>query len=271
MAGDWIKMRTDLYRDPKVICMADFLMSPDGELARSVSQNIQRDMGVTSNVMRNVTVGALVAVWGVARHQGKRSGDNLCIVGVTPSVVDDIAELPGFGDAMERVGWLVKHPNGLVFPKFFKDHNADPTEKNRERQARYRERKRNVTDNVTRNVTVTTEQSRVEKRVLAPALGAADLRKAADKARKISEKLGSCVNAKNKRLLIGACVLSEELGEDWLNTAVGETRGAQPQKPYAYLRSVLIRTAGELGCDLEASIARMDFPIAKRATLVPEV
>lgn len=27
MAGDWIKMRTDLYRDPKVSLIADALMA----------------------------------------------------------------------------------------------------------------------------------------------------------------------------------------------------------------------------------------------------
>ena len=57
MAGDWIKMRTDLYRNPKVCVMADLLMSADGELARYVDQHKQRAMTVTRNVMRNVKIG----------------------------------------------------------------------------------------------------------------------------------------------------------------------------------------------------------------------
>lgn len=67
MAGDWIKMRTDLYRDPKVIVMANLLGQPDSHLSRHVNQFTQRDMSVTSNVTRCAVVGALVAVWGVDR------------------------------------------------------------------------------------------------------------------------------------------------------------------------------------------------------------
>lgn len=157
-ASDWVKMRTDLYRDPKVCVMADRLMDEDGDLARYVDQNRQRQMTVTRNVMRNVTVGALVTVWGVTRHRGKRIGDDLLIRGATVSVVDDIADLPGFGEAMQSVGWAVETEEGVVFPAFFTEYNADPSEdsreKNAERQRRYRERRngeRNVTHNVTSN------------------------------------------------------------------------------------------------------------------------
>ena len=52
MAGDWIKMRTDLYRDPKVSLIADALMAPGSELSRYVTNNCQREMTVTRNVMR---------------------------------------------------------------------------------------------------------------------------------------------------------------------------------------------------------------------------
>jgi len=34
MGLDWIKMRTDLYRDPKVCVMADLLMDTTGELGK---------------------------------------------------------------------------------------------------------------------------------------------------------------------------------------------------------------------------------------------
>jgi len=91
MAGDWIKMRTDLYRDPKVSVMADLLMAPDSDLSMFVDQHCQRQMTVTRNVMRNVTVGALVAVWGVMRLRGKRENDDLIYRGVTSAVLDDIA------------------------------------------------------------------------------------------------------------------------------------------------------------------------------------
>lgn len=168
MAGDWIKMRVDLYRDPKVCVIADALMDEGGELARYVNQIRQRDMTVTRNVTRNVTVGALVTVWGVMRHRGKRDGDDLVCRGVSIAVIDDVADLPGFGTAMASVGWVVETDKGIVFPAFFDEYNVDPNEKKAsaaaERQRRYRERKQSesdVTRDVTRDVTVT---HREEKR-----------------------------------------------------------------------------------------------------------
>jgi len=157
MAGDWIKMRTDLYRDPKVILIADHLMGPRSALSRYVSQNLQRDMSVTRNVTRNAVVGALVTVWGVMRHQGARSGDDLLLSGCSLAVIDDIAELQGFGEAMASAGWLTEGDDGLYFPRFFAENNTDPKTdqkvKNAERQKRYRESKKEENRNVTRNVT----------------------------------------------------------------------------------------------------------------------
>lgn len=173
MAGDWIKMRTDLYRDPKVSVIAELLMAPDGDLARFVDQNRQRQMTVTRNVMRNVTVGALVSVWGVMRLRGKHVGDDLVCRGITSAVLDDIADLPGFGAAMVTVGWAIETDEGLVLPRFFEDQNVDPEDtakrKNAERQKRFRERNSNESDdvdNVTHNVTVThrEEKRREEKK-----------------------------------------------------------------------------------------------------------
>jgi len=168
MAGDWIKMRTDLYRDPKVCVIADELMAADGELAGYVSQMKQRDMTVTRNVTRNATVGSLVTVWGVMRHRGKRVERDLLCRGVTLSIIDDVSDMPGFGAAMSVVGWAVETDDGVVFPNFFDDYNVDPAEKKSlaaaERQRRYRESKKqkeDVTRDVTRDVTVT---HREEKR-----------------------------------------------------------------------------------------------------------
>lgn len=160
MAADWIKMRTDLYRDPKVILMADSLLSREGSLSRYVSQHNKCDMSVTRNVMRNAVVGSLVTVWGVLRHQGTREDSALRLAGCSESIIDDIAELPGFGLAMAEVGWAVKDKKGLLFPRFFEENNtdpkSDPKEKNAERQRRFRELKKlesNGNRNVTRNVT----------------------------------------------------------------------------------------------------------------------
>jgi hypothetical protein len=175
MACDWIKMRTDLYRHPKVCAMADFLMKKDGKLATFISQNCQRDMTVTRNVMRNVTVGALVTVWGVMRHRGTRENNDLKLHGMSSAIINDIADLPGLDDAMAQVGWVVEDGEWLIFPRFFEEMNIEPgmdaKEKNAERQRRYREKlaeKSHGNSNGNRNVTVTSqcsareEKSRVE-------------------------------------------------------------------------------------------------------------
>ena len=168
MAFDWIKMRTDLYRDPKVCVIADFLMDKDGDLAAYISQNCQRDMTVTRNVTRCATVGALVTVWGVMRHRGKRHGDDLIVTGVTVNIVDDIADLPGFGAAMQSAEWLIEDEHGITFPRFFEDYNVEPVKeaktKAAERQAKYR-RNKSVTPSVTRYVTEASQSNtREEKR-----------------------------------------------------------------------------------------------------------
>lgn len=167
MAVDWIKMRTDLYRDPKVCMMADFLADPEGELGRFVNQNCRRDMTVTRNVTRNAVVGALLSVWGVARHRGKIDGCDLFLRGATLAVVDDLADLPGFGDAMASIGWAVQEKKGVVFPRFFEEFNVMPEkdhlEKNAERQRRFREKQR-VNSNGNRNVTVTLQNNDREEK-----------------------------------------------------------------------------------------------------------
>jgi hypothetical protein len=165
---DWIKMRTDLYRDPKVCLMADHLLNLEHDLARYVNQNMQRNMAVTRNVMRCATVGATLAVWGVMRHRGKRNGDDLTCSGVTVQVLDDIADLPGFGEAMQSCGWVAETDEGIVFPRFFAEYNVEIDDKGKssaaERQARYRQSqkaKRDGERDATRDVT---SDGREEKR-----------------------------------------------------------------------------------------------------------
>jgi hypothetical protein len=163
MAGDWIKMRTDLYRDPKVCVMGSLLseMLRNSDVTRDVTRcATETSRTVTRSIARCACVGALVSVWGVLRHRGKRVGDDLCCAGVTLAVIDDIADIPGFGDVMAHVGWVAQDDEGIVLPRFFSEYNADPSGKEKtpaaERQARYRRNKMaqpNVTETVTPSVT----------------------------------------------------------------------------------------------------------------------
>ena len=164
MAADWIKVRSDLHKNPKVCRMVDFLIDPDGDLAAHVRMVCGSEMTVTRNALRNVTVGACVTLWGVTRNTSKRNGDNAVMRNATLSVCDDITDVPGFGKALEFVGWVIETDEGLVFPRFYEEFNKDPSEEskksNAERQRKYREKR-----NALRNVTVTSQSNIEESRV----------------------------------------------------------------------------------------------------------
>jgi hypothetical protein len=179
MSGDWLKMSTGLYRDPKVITMASIVFSKTGRLASEVSRVTSRDMSVTQNVTRCAVVGALLNVWGVFRHQGRRVGDDLVVTSSSVEVVDAVSELTGLGTAMLSVGWLKVEAGNVIFPRFFEENNVDPKDKKRksdaERKRRQRERERAERDrdigcdigrdchaDVRRDVT---GQSRIEKEI----------------------------------------------------------------------------------------------------------
>lgn len=166
MAGDWIKMRPGLLISPKINGIARILES-DPVVANALSTGFAGCMSeiVKRNVMRNVTVGALLAVWGAANEH---TSDGV-FKNADLDDIDDIAGIPHFATAMRSVGWLeydedkleVKLPNFSEYNTCGRDRAA---ERNAERQRKYRERKKsesNATHNVTRDVT---NNGREEKR-----------------------------------------------------------------------------------------------------------
>lgn len=91
MAGDWIKMRTDLFTHPKVV---------------RISSALKAD--------RFRTVGGLMSVWclfDAHSTDGQLEGYSL-------ATVDDLIGWQGFATAMQTVGWLEDCPGGLVLPEF---------------------------------------------------------------------------------------------------------------------------------------------------------
>lgn len=84
MAGDWIKMRTDLSEDPAVIAIADRL-----------------------GIDEFSVVGRLHRIWSWADSQ-LRDGR---AYGVTTQWIDRFVHLEGFSDALIDVGWLGKIEN----------------------------------------------------------------------------------------------------------------------------------------------------------------
>lgn len=168
MAGDWIKVRVLLSRDPKVIRMAEWLLN---EPRFRNLMHISSAPG-TEPAARNVTVAlcvtGLVVTWGVARERGDRNGFDLVLDCCRLSDLSTISDVPFFGEAMAHVGWVkTRGKETVIFPKFFKD-NESPDDKHRrqnaERQARHRakgsEKDSSVTVTPPRNVTVTMEKRR---------------------------------------------------------------------------------------------------------------
>ncbi|MGV0128869.1 hypothetical protein [Burkholderia gladioli] len=110
MAGDWIKMRSDLFTHPKVV---------------RISSALQAD--------RLKTVGGLMSVWCLfdAHSEDGR------LEGYTFETVDELIGWRGFSRAMNSVGWLDEDSEGLVLPDF-DTHNGQSAK----RRAQDTDRKR---------------------------------------------------------------------------------------------------------------------------------
>jgi hypothetical protein len=113
VAGEWIKMRSDLHDDPAVFRIASIL-----------------------KIDKFSVVGRLHTFWSwIDRHSVDGHVD-----GAASSDVDEIVRLDGFADALLQVRWLQADDDGLSIPRFER-HNGDSA-KNRtlknQRQARWR-------------------------------------------------------------------------------------------------------------------------------------
>lgn len=96
MAGDWIKMRTDLRDDPAV-----------------------QSMAVQLGADPDLVVGKLHRIW----SWGDKQTPDGEVVGLGIERVDVLAECELFHMAMESVGWLERTERGFRFPRFMR-HNG---------------------------------------------------------------------------------------------------------------------------------------------------
>lgn len=163
MAGDWIKMRTSLLTNPKVNGIARFL-EDSRDVARSLSTGYSGTMNeiVTRNVMRHVTVSSLLVVWGAANEHTKDG----VFTNADLSDIDDMVGIPGFGKAMQAVGWadFDEESFSVTLPNFTEYNTSGASrsanaKSGAERQREYRQRKKatdidasgDVTGDVTRD------------------------------------------------------------------------------------------------------------------------
>lgn len=174
MASEWVRVRANLFTNPRVIRLAARLA--DGITVTSRNASLLRNGDVTRDVTRNVTrdiaVSCLLRVWAAANeHTPDGVWD-----GMTPEDLDDIAGWAGFGQAMVAVGWAVFDVENcrLSFPNFL-EHNTPEKSASRaaaaERQRKYRERnalrdaQRDVTSDAQRDVTSrVTSAPRIEEK-----------------------------------------------------------------------------------------------------------
>jgi hypothetical protein len=97
MAGDWIKIRTDLYEDQDVLQMSDILETDDP-----------------------TTVGLLVRFWSWADKQ-TIDGNGIKL---TAPRIDTLVGRQGFAEAMRSVGWLAGENGSLKLPNFQRHNGA---------------------------------------------------------------------------------------------------------------------------------------------------
>lgn len=119
MAGDWIKVRMDLHRDPAVF-----------ELSRLLERS------------SNEVVGALVLFWSWCSEQ--TTDGNVSVTQLKP--LDTLVSIEGWCDALKQVGWLEHDGRTLTIPHFDR-HLSKPAKRRGLTYLRvkaWRERERNA-------------------------------------------------------------------------------------------------------------------------------
>ena len=173
MAGEWIKIRRGLRQHPKTIAMARHL-AEDRSFIDWWSNPVQygcrhsvTEIVTFANVTR-VTVCALTEFWGVLNEV---IGDDCRVPCMTIADIDEMVEIPGFGEALLSVGWVVEDDeNGLFFPNFL-EHNVPRKSRHEpktpaQRSKEYRERKKQSDARHARHETSHREEKRREEKNL---------------------------------------------------------------------------------------------------------
>lgn len=96
MAGDWIKMRGNLWDDPRVARLCDLTDQSEAAI-----------------------VGGLYWIWATA-DQHTEDG---VMPGLTLRAIDRKTGIQGFGQGLCDIGWLADHPEGVRIVKF-EEHNG---------------------------------------------------------------------------------------------------------------------------------------------------
>jgi hypothetical protein len=101
MAGDWIKMRGNLWDDPRVARLCD-----------------------ETNQHEATVIGGLYWLWATA---DQHTEDGI-LHGMTLRAIDRKTGIAGFGDALVAIGWVADHPEGVRIVNF-EEHNGSSAKK----------------------------------------------------------------------------------------------------------------------------------------------
>jgi hypothetical protein len=101
MAGDWIKMRGNLWDDPRVTNLCDITESMEASV-----------------------IGGLYWLWATA---DQHSEDGV-MPGLTLRSIERKTGINGFGSALVSIGWLADHPEGVRLVRF-DEHNGESAKK----------------------------------------------------------------------------------------------------------------------------------------------
>jgi hypothetical protein len=96
MAGEWIKVRTNLWDDPRVSQLCD----------------------LTSSIEATV-VGGLYWLWSTADEHTETG----LMPGMSAAAIDRKTGIRGFGAALVSIGWLRETPEGVIIERF-EEHNG---------------------------------------------------------------------------------------------------------------------------------------------------
>ncbi len=101
MAGDWIKMRGNLWDDPRVARLVDMTDSTEAAI-----------------------VGSLYWLWATA---DQHTEDGM-LPGLSVRQIDRKTGIAGLGDALIQIGWIVAESDGIRIVNF-EDHNGASAKK----------------------------------------------------------------------------------------------------------------------------------------------
>jgi len=265
MAGDWIKMRRDLWTHPRVVRIASALGLP-----------------------RVHVIGALHGVWSVFdAHSEDGTIDDM-----DPDALDGLVETPGMSAAMAGVGWLEIDGSRCTLPRYA-DHNG-ATAKRRAADARRKRDARSADRPPPVRTDADTMRTRQEQtRTDGDAYGVSTSRsvrasvvdidgvdvevidwgRARDDARAIRDRLSMRGKPRDAdRTLLYRVAALRQLGivpEDAIQSAIESTATTGQRAtagPIAYLTGAIRRQCSEHGVDWRRLANRLEVPPRQQET-----